>query len=201
MNYENCGKRLFDFIYATVGFAIISPFLVLVAILIKLDSKGPVFFFQQRMGKDGKIFRLIKFRSMYVDTKKEKEGFTPGDSSRITRIGKIIRKTKIDELPELINVIKGDMSLVGPRPEVPKYRRFYSGKYREVLKLRPGITDLASIKYRNEEEILEKNDDPEKTYTEVILPDKLELALEYKKKMSFSTDLKMIFSTILRLFA
>jgi len=201
MNYENCGKRLFDFICATVGFAIISPFLVLVAILIKLDSKGPVFFFQQRMGKDGKIFRLIKFRSMYVDTKKEKEGFTPGDSSRITRIGKIIRKTKIDELPELINVIKGDMSLVGPRPEVPKYRRFYSGKYREVLKLRPGITDLASIKYRNEEEILEKNDDPEKTYTEVILPDKLELALEYKKKMSFSTDLKMIFSTILRLFA
>ena len=200
MNYKNCGKRLFDFICATVGFAIICPFLVLVAILIKLDSKGPVFFFQQRMGKDGKIFRLIKFRSMYIDPKKEKEGFTPGDSSRITRIGRIIRKTKIDELPELINVIKGDMSLVGPRPEVPKYRSFYSGKYREVLKLRPGITDLASIKYRNEEEILEKSDDPEKTYTEVILPDKLELALEYKKKMSFFTDLKIIFSTILRLF-
>ena len=200
MNYENCGKRVFDFTAATVGFAIISPFLVLVAILIKLDSKGPLFFFQQRMGKDGKIFRLIKFRSMYVDPKKEKQGFTPGDSSRITRIGRIIRKTKIDELPELINVIKGDMSLVGPRPEVPRYRRFYKGKYREVLKLRPGITDLASVKYRNEEEILEKSDDPEKTYTEVILPDKLELALEYKKKISFSTDLKIIFSTILRLF-
>ena len=200
MNYESFWKRLFDLVFSIAGFLLISPFLLIVAILIKLDSKGPVFFFQQRMGKDGRIFRLIKFRSMYVDPQKEKQGFTPGDSSRITRIGRIIRKTKIDELPELINVIKGDMSLVGPRPEVPKYRSFYSGKYREILKLRPGITDLASIKYKNEEEILKKSNDPEKTYTEVILPDKLELALEYKKKMSFSTDLKMIFGTILRLF-
>ena len=199
MSYENCGKRLFDLISATVGFAIISPFLVLVAILIKLDSKGPVFFFQQRMGKDGKIFRLIKFRSMDVDPKKEKQGFTPGDSSRITRIGRIIRKTKIDELPELINVIKGDMSLVGPRPEVKKYVDIFKNDFQEILKIKPGITDYASLEFRDEEKILSKYKNKEEGYIKDILPYKIRLNKKYLQNMSFSEDIKIILRTLLRI--
>ncbi len=199
MNYEGLGKRLFDFICATIGFILVSPLLVLVAIFIKLDSKGPVFFFQDRMGKNGEIFRLIKFRSMYVDPKKEKRGFTPGDASRITRIGKILRKTKIDELPELVNVIKGEMSLVGPRPEVPRYKYIYINKYKAVLNLKPGITDPASIKYSNEEEILTKSINPEDTYIKKILPDKLDLNISYKNSMSFFNDINIIFRTLANL--
>jgi lipopolysaccharide/colanic/teichoic acid biosynthesis glycosyltransferase len=199
MSYKTCGKRIFDFVCALIGFLVLSPLLVIIAILIKVESKGPVFFFQERMGKEGKIFRLVKFRSMYVDPAQEKKGFTPGDSSRITRIGKFIRKTKIDELPELINVIKGEMSLVGPRPEVPRYKHIYDAEYRAVLTLKPGITDPASIKYKDEEEILARSSDPEKMYIETILPDKLKINLSYLKEISFCNDLKIILDTIVRL--
>ena len=196
MDYKDLGKRFFDLICSFVGFIILSPLLVLVAIFIKLDSKGPIFFFQERMGKDGKIFKLIKFRSMHVDPVQEKKGFTPGDRSRITKVGKFIRKTKIDELPELINVIKGDMSLVGPRPEVPNYKHIYTGKYKEILSLKPGITDPASIKYKDEEEILAKYDNPEEIYVNRILPDKLEMNLRYKDNITFFNDLRIILATI-----
>jgi len=196
MSYKTCGKRIFDFVCALIGFLVLSPLLVIIAILIKVESKGPVFFFQERMGKEGKIFRLVKFRSMYVDPAQEKKGFTPGDSSRITRIGKFIRKTKIDELPELINVIKGEMSLVGPRPEVPKYAKFYKDDYDEILKVKPGITDYASIEYRNENELLAGAEDVEKVYLEEILPKKIEYYKKYLRDISFLTDLKLILRTI-----
>jgi lipopolysaccharide/colanic/teichoic acid biosynthesis glycosyltransferase len=198
MIYENFGKRLFDIICSLSGLVILSPLFILISVLIKIGSPGPIFFFQKRIGKEGGDFRLIKFRSMYSDRSQEKKGFYPGNGSRITRLGKVLRKTKIDEFPELINVLKGDMSLVGPRPEVPKYRHIYVGDFEPVLSLRPGITDLASIKYRNEEELLSQSTDPEKMYCEVTLPDKLRLCLKYKGMIGFKTDMKIIFATLRR---
>lgn len=196
MIYENFGKRLFDIVCSFLGLALLSPFLALIALLIKIDSPGSIFFFQERMGRNGRLFNLIKFRSMTVVHNPQECQFNPGDASRVTRIGRFIRKTKIDELPELVNVLKGDMNFVGPRPEVPKYRHVYTGEFAPVLSLRPGITDLASIKYRNEELLLRQGSDPEKMYGEVILPDKLRLCLKYKEMISFKTDLKIIFSTL-----
>jgi lipopolysaccharide/colanic/teichoic acid biosynthesis glycosyltransferase len=160
MIYENFGKRLFDIVCSFLGLAALSPFLSVVSLLIKIDSQGSVFFFQKRMGRNGRLFNLIKFRSMIVVHNPQECQFNPGDKSRVTRIGRFIRKTKIDELPELLNVLKGDMSFVGPRPEVLKYRHIYTGEFAPVLSLRPGITDLASMKYRNEEELLNQSLDP-----------------------------------------
>lgn len=200
LNYVNFGKRLFDFLCSTVGLAVLSPLLLLVSIMIKMDSPGPVFFLQERIGKGGKGFMLIKFRSMHSDPDREKREFTPGDKMRITRLGKIIRKTKIDELPELINVFKGDMSLVGPRPEVPVYSYYYMKReFKPILSLRPGITDWASIKYRSEEEELARSSDPDKLYKEEILPEKLFLNLTYLKKISLMTDIKIILYTLIRI--
>jgi lipopolysaccharide/colanic/teichoic acid biosynthesis glycosyltransferase len=196
MIYENFGKRLFDVICSLSGLVILSPLFILISVLMKIDSPGPIFFLQKRMGKGGDNFKLIKFRSMRINFEQEKRGFTPGDNTRITRVGEFLRKTKIDELPELINVFKGDMSLVGPRPEVPRYRDAYTGEFADVLSLRPGITDLASIKYRNEEELLSQSPDAEKMYCELILPDKLRLCLKYKKIIGFKTDLEIIFATL-----
>jgi lipopolysaccharide/colanic/teichoic acid biosynthesis glycosyltransferase len=198
MIYENFGKRLFDVICSLSGLVILSPLFILISVLIKIGSLGPIFFLQKRMGKRGDNFKLIKFRSMHINPAQEKKGFTPGDDTRVTRLGKFIRKTKIDELPELINVFKGEMSLVGPRPEVPEYRRIYVGKFEAVLSLRPGITDLASIKYRNEEELLAKSADPEEMYCEVILPDKLGINLKYTGNISFRDDLKIIVKTVVK---
>jgi len=200
MIYENFGKPVFDVICSLGGLVVLSPFFILISVLIKIDSPGPIFFLQERIGKGGNNFKLIKFRSMRINFEQEKRGFTPGDDTRITKLGKILRRTKIDELPELVNVLKGDMSFVGPRPEVPKYRHVYTGEFAPVLSLRPGITDLASIKYRNEEELLNQSPDAEKMYGEVILPDKLSLCLKYKEIISFKTDLKIIFATLGRVF-
>lgn len=194
--YEKFGKRLFDIVCSFLGLAALSPFLSVVSLLIKIDSQGSVFFFQKRMGLNGRLFNLIKFRSMIVVHNPQECQFNPGDKSRVTRIGRFIRKTKIDELPELLNVLKGDMSFVGPRPEVLKYRHIYTGEFAPVLSLRPGITDLASIKYRNEEELLNQSQDAEKMYCELILPDKLRLCLKYKEMIGFKTDLKIIFATL-----
>ena len=196
MIYENLGKRLFDIVCSFLGLLLLSTFLAVVSLLIKIDSPGPIFFFQKRMGRNGRLFNLIKFRSMTVVHDPHECQFNPGDESRVTRIGRFIRKTKIDELPELVNVLKGNMSFVGPRPEVPKYRHIYVGEFEPVLSLRPGITDLASIKYRNEEELLNQSPDPEKMYCELILPDKLRLCLKYKEMIGFKTDLKIIFATL-----
>ena len=188
-------KRLFDIVASGLGLLCLSPLLLIVAIWIKLDSPGPVFFRQVRVGRYNKDFRIFKFRSMKVGSDKGSQITVGGHDSRITRSGYFIRKTKIDELPQLINVFIGDMSLVGPRPEVRHYVDMWTPEQLHVLDVRPGITDPASIRYRNENELLEKAEDPEKYYVEVIMQDKIKLYLEYVEKHSFLYDLKLIFQT------
>ena len=188
-------KRLFDIVASGLGLLCLSPLLLIVAIWIKLDSPGPVFFRQVRVGRYNKDFRIFKFRSMRVGSDKGSQITVGGHDSRITRSGYFIRKTKIDELPQLINVFIGDMSLVGPRPEVRHYVDMWTPEQLHVLDVRPGITDPASIRYRNENELLEKAEDPEKYYVEVIMQDKIRLYLEYVEKHSFLYDLKLIFQT------
>jgi len=198
--YRRFGKRLFDLIFSLLGIIVCSPILIIAAVLIKLDSCGPVFFKQKRMGRRGILFQLIKFRTMFTDVAGENLMFEPGSKTRVTRAGKFLRFTKIDELPQLINVIKGEMSFVGPRPEVPKYQKFYSGDNFLVLTIRPGITDMASVKYRHEEELLAQSQEPEKFYTEVILPDKLKINKDYiNNRLGLLNDFVIILSTLLKL--
>lgn len=188
-------KRLFDIVASGLGLLVLSPLFLILAIWIKLDSKGPVFYKQIRVGRNNKDFQLFKFRSMRVGS--DKKGLiTVGERDpRITRSGYFIRKYKLDEFPQLINVFIGDMSLVGPRPEVRKYVEMYTPEQMHVLDVRPGITDMASILYRNENELLEKADDPDKFYVEVVMQDKLRINLEYVAKHSFWFDIKLIFKT------
>lgn len=188
-------KRLCDILLSGVGLIMLSPLLIVVAIWIKLDSAGPVFYRQVRVGRHNKDFRIYKFRSMYIDSDKRGLITIGGHDLRVTRAGYYIRKAKIDELPQLINVFLGDMSFVGPRPEVRKYVDMYTAEQLHVLDIRPGITDAASIKYRNENEILEKQADPEQYYIEVIMQDKLRINLDYVTHHSLLGDLKLIFST------
>lgn len=173
----------------------LSPILVSVAIWVKIDSKGPVFYRQSRVGRGNKDFGLYKFRSMQVGADRKGLITVGGHDPRVTRAGYYLRKYKLDELPQLINVLKGDMSLVGPRPEVRKYVELYTAEQRRVLRVRPGITDPASIRYRNENELLAHADDPEKCYRETIMPDKLRLNLEYIDTQSFMGDIGIIFRT------
>lgn len=188
-------KRCFDLLMSGLGLLVLSPLFVLMALWIKCDSKGPVFYRQTRVGRYGRDFRLFKFRSMRVGSDKKGLITVGGHDPRITRSGYFIRKYKLDELPQLINVFIGDMSLVGPRPEVRKYVDLYTPEQRHVLDVRPGITDPASIRYRNENELLGADDDPERYYVDVILPDKLRLNLDYVAKHSFGHDLNIIFQT------
>ncbi len=190
-------KRLCDILLSGVGLILLSPLLIVVAIWIKLDSAGPVFYRQVRVGRHNKDFRIYKFRSMYVDSDKRGLITIGGHDPRVTRAGYYIRKAKIDELPQLINVFIGDMSFVGPRPEVRKYVDMYTAEQLHVLDIRPGITDAASIKYRNENEILEKQADPEQYYVDVIMQDKLRINLEYVAHHSLLSDLKLIFNTFI----
>lgn len=192
-------KRLFDFLCSLIGLIILSPVLIIVSILIKLDSSGPVLFKQVRVGKDEKPFKILKFRTMVVDAEKRGKQITVGQDSRITRVGSFLRKYKLDELPQLINVFVGDMSLVGPRPEVPKYTQYYTKEQKRIFEVRPGITDYASIKYRNENEILGKSEDPEKTYIEEVMQDKLNINFEYIDKRSVIEDIFIIFNTIAKI--
>ncbi len=188
-------KRLFDIFVSGIGLICLSPMLLIVAIWIKLDSPGPVFYRQVRVGRYNKDFRIFKFRSMRIGSDKGSLVTIGGRDPRITRSGYLIRKFKIDELPQLINVLIGDMSLVGPRPEVRHYVNYWTPEQMHVLDVRPGITDPASIKYRNENELLEKAEDPEKYYIEVIMQEKIKLYLEYAEKSSFWYDIKLIFQT------
>ena len=190
-------KRLFDFCSSFIGLIILLPLLILISITIKIGSYGPVLFSQKRVGKDGKLFTLIKFRSMTVNQESKSTTTARGDV-RITKIGAFLRKYKLDELPELWNVIKGEMSLVGPRPDVPGYADKLVGKDRNILKLRPGITGAASLKYANEEEILANQQNPQKYNDEVIFPDKVKVNLEYYENQSLWLDIKIIFATIFR---
>lgn len=188
-------KRLFDIVASGCGLLVLSPLFVVLAIWIKLDSKGPVFYRQVRVGRDNRDFKLFKFRSMRVGADKQGLITVGGRDPRITRSGYFIRKYKLDEFPQLINVFIGDMSLVGPRPEVRKYVDMYTPEQMRVLSVRPGITDLASIRYRNENELLEQADNPDEYYEQVIMQDKLRINLEYVDNHSFWNDIKLIFMT------
>lgn len=193
-------KRLFDIVSSGIGLLCLAPVFVVMAIWIKLDSRGPVFYRQTRVGRYGRDFRIFKFRSMRVGSDKGRQITVGERDPRITRSGYFIRRYKIDELPQLINVFLGDMAIVGPRPEVRKYVDLYSEEQRKVFQVRPGITDLASIKYRNENELLSQVDDPDTYYIDVIMPDKLAINLEYIRHQSFMGDIKIIFNTLFKIF-
>ncbi|MGM9697522.1 MAG: sugar transferase [Prevotella sp.] len=189
-------KRLFDIVASGCGLLVLSPVLLIVALWVKLDSKGPVFYRQLRVGRHNKDFRIFKFRSMRVGADKGSLVTIGGRDPRVTRSGYFIRKSKLDELPQLINVFVGDMSLVGPRPEVRHYVNYWTPEQMRVLDVRPGITDPASIKFRNENELMESAENPEEYYINVIMQQKIRLYLEYVDNASFLYDLKLIFQTI-----
>lgn len=188
-------KRLFYIVASGIGLVLLGPLFLVLAIWIKMDSKGPVFYRQVRVGKNNKNFRILKFRSMHVGADKGSLVTIGGRDSRITRSGYYIRKYKFDEIPQLINVLIGDMSLVGPRPEVRYYVNYWTSEQMHVLDVRPGITDPASIKFRNENELMEKAEAPEDYYINVIMQEKIKLYLEYVENASFWYDIKLIFMT------
>jgi lipopolysaccharide/colanic/teichoic acid biosynthesis glycosyltransferase len=190
-------KRLFDLLGAGLGLLLLSPLMLVIAALIKLDSRGPVFFRQQRVGRHGVPFRIHKFRSMVADAPQRGLALTVGDDSRITRVGRWLRRTRLDELPQLIDVLAGHMSLVGPRPEVPQYVAHYPAALRErALAVRPGITDPSSLLYLDEGEQLARAADPEREYIEVILPRKLQCAADYADRASLRSDLGVLWRTL-----
>lgn len=192
-------KRCFDIVFSFVGIIIVLPVFVIISLFIIIDSRGGVFYRQLRVGKGGKEFGLLKFRTMHTGADKQGLLTVGGKDSRITRVGLFLRKYKIDELPQLFNVIAGSMSLVGPRPEVKKYVDLYTAEQLKVLTVKPGITDYASIEYSNESELLGKSSNPDKTYVEQIMPTKINLALKYINEMNILTDVKIIFKTIAKI--
>lgn len=194
--YKFVGKRLLDISLSLILLVILAPVFIIIAIIIKIEDGGDVLYKGERAGKDGKTFRIFKFRTMVMDAEKLGGPSTPEDDPRITKTGKILRKYKLDELPQLINVLKGEMSIVGPRPEVPSEVETYNEEEKEILKVKPGITDWASIKFRNEGEILKGYDDPHAAYRELIKPEKLRLAMMYVDEISFKTDVKIVIETI-----
>ena len=192
-------KRIFDFTLSLIGLLLLSPLFLAVAVWIACDSKGGVFYRQVRVGRGGEDFKLYKFRSMRVGSDRKGLLTVGGRDPRITRSGYFIRKYKIDELPQLINVLVGDMSFVGPRPEVRRYVDLYTPEQMKVLSVRPGITDMASIKYRNENDLLASAADPERYYIDVVMPDKLRINLEYIAGQSLMLDIKLIFRTLFKI--
>ena len=192
-------KRTFDLFSAVIGLLVCTPLFVVAAALIKLDSRGPILFNQERIGKGFRPFFIYKFRTMVEDAPQRGGALTVGRDPRVTRVGHILRQTKIDELPQLINVLRGDMSLVGPRPEVRRYVELFVKNYETILAVRPGMTDLASLKYSDESAILAGSDNPEEEYVRRILPDKLGLAEEYVQRCSLGMDLILISKTVLKL--
>lgn len=197
--YCRIGKRLLDLGIASVGLVLLVPLFALCAAVIKFSSPGPIFFRQYRVGRYGRLFHILKFRSMVAGAERVGLGITSSGDTRVTRTGTTLRRLKLDELPQLWNVVKGEMSLVGPRPELPEYVASYDPQQRRVLDVRPGITDIASIRFRHEEELLRRSPDPDRFYREVLLPQKLALNLEYMQKISFSFDVYLIFQTLVLL--
>lgn len=189
-------KRAIDLLTASFGIVVLSPLLIVLAILIKVDSSGPIFFRQVRVGQHGINFYIYKFRTMFADAEKKGIDVSTIDDERITTIGRILRSSKLDELPQLINVISGNMSIVGPRPEVPKYVEKFKEEYDAILKVKPGITDFASLEYRNENELLRGIENPEVVYLEIILPAKIALYRRYLREQSMKTDMMLILKTI-----
>jgi lipopolysaccharide/colanic/teichoic acid biosynthesis glycosyltransferase len=194
--YQLYFKRLFDIVAVIIGLVLLLPVFIIISLWIKLSSKGPLFYSQKRVGKDFKEFDIYKFRSMVVDADKIGPSVTSGDDPRITEIGKFIRETKIDELPQLLNVLKGDMSLVGPRPEVMKFVAKKRDAYTKILSVRPGITDNAAIEFRDEETIMNQYADKEKAYLDIILPQKIKLYYNYIDNITFLNDIKLILKTL-----
>lgn len=189
-------KRLFDLFFTIPGLIALSPLFVIIALWIKIDSSGPVFFRQERVGRKGIIFRIFKFRTMYINAEAKGRQITVGEDPRITISGRFLRKYKLDELPQLLNVLKGDMSLVGPRPEVPRYVALYPEDVRTVvLSVPPGITDYASIEYKDENEILGKATDPDKAYIEEVMPVKLDYYQRYVADRTLMADFSLIIAT------
>jgi lipopolysaccharide/colanic/teichoic acid biosynthesis glycosyltransferase len=187
---------LLDYVFSLIGLIILSPVFLLVALLVKVTSKGPVFFRQNRVGKDGRDFKVYKFRTMYTDADKKGLLTVGGKDKRVTSVGYYLRKFKLDELPQLLNVLAGDMSLVGPRPEVRKYVDLYTIEQRKVLSVRPGITDYASIEYRNENDLLATATNPEEMYIEDIMPKKIALNFNYINNRSVRAYFEIIFKTV-----
>lgn len=192
-------KRGFDIVFSFVVLLVTLPVWMLIALIIKWSSPGPVFYIQHRVGRHGHLFYVFKFRTMYVNADREGLLTTTTTEARITPIGRFLRKLKIDEWPQFLNVLKGDMSVVGPRPEVAYFVKFYNEEQLKVLSVKPGITDYASIKYFDENALLAKSSNPEQTYLHSIMPDKLKLNLEYIKSRSFFGDLKILFKTFQKL--
>jgi lipopolysaccharide/colanic/teichoic acid biosynthesis glycosyltransferase len=188
-------KRLFDIVSSLLGLLFLFPILILISSVIVATSRGGVFYSQTRVGKNQKYFNLLKFRTMKPNSEKAGQLTVGNNDSRITGIGRVLRKLKLDEIPQLFNVIRGEMSIVGPRPEVPKYVDLYSEEQLKVLSVRPGLTDLASIEFINENEILGNSENPEKEYVEVIMPKKLRLNIQYIENQTFLGDIKLIFKT------
>lgn len=188
-------KRAFDFCLALVGLVVIAPILIVAAVAVLLVDGWPVLFIQERVGKDGRPFRMYKFRTML---KSRGLDLTVGADARITKLGALLRKTKIDELPQLINVLFGQMSFVGPRPEISRYVSIYTPEQRKVLSLKPGITDPASLKYIDESELLATAADPHKFYVETVMPDKIRLNLEYAERATLASDIGLICETVMR---
>lgn len=193
-------KNIFDAVFGLTGFVVLLPALAAIGLAIRLTSRGPALFRQERVGKDGKPFQILKFRTMVAQAEEQGLKITVGDDPRVTPLGSFLRRFKLDELPQIINILKGEMSFVGPRPEVPRYVALYDEDQRRVLTIRPGVTDLASIKFRRESEILGRSEDPEKTYIEEIMPQKLAINLEYVDQASLSYDLKLIAMTVKEVF-
>lgn len=189
-------KRIFDIFFSFIGLLMLLPIFVIIGFVIFIDSRGGIFYKQLRVGKNNVDFYLLKFRSMKINADKSGLLTVGGKDSRITHVGYFLRKYKMDELPQLINVLFGDMSLVGPRPEVRKYVDMYSEVQKKVLSVKPGLTDYASIEYRNENELLGQVDDPEKVYINEIMPAKLQMNLKYIENKSLATDIKIIFRTL-----
>ncbi len=189
-------KRSFDLILSLLGLIVLAPVFAAVAVAIKIESAGPVFYRGVRAGRYGKAFRIFKFRTMVVNAEALGSASTPEDDQRITRVGRFLRKLKLDELPQLLNVVRGEMSLVGPRPQVPWAVEQYTPEERTILKVRPGITDPASVRFRNEGEILRGSADPDEDYFEKIHPEKMRLSIEYVQKQSFLLDCKILLQTM-----
>jgi lipopolysaccharide/colanic/teichoic acid biosynthesis glycosyltransferase len=189
-------KRLFDILVSSVCLLLLWPVMLALTLVVRLTSAGPAFFRQERIGRGGRPFFILKFRTMVQDAPKLGGPVTFGDDPRITRVGRLLRRTKVDELPQLFNVLKGDMSLVGPRPEVHRFVEMFRNDYDTILTVRPGVTDLASIKYRDEQAVLGDVGDPEREYVRVVLPEKIRLAKEYVETQSLWLDIKIIFGTV-----
>ena len=194
--YTRTGKRIFDLVLSIPSLIILSPVYLLSAILIKLDTPGPILFSQERIGQNGKPFRLYKFRTMVKDAAKIGPPVTTAHDPRITRTGRLLRKFKVDEMLQVMNIVKGDMSVIGPRPEVKKYIDIFAEEYKDILKIKPGMTDYALIAFRNEEDILSRFENVEEGYIKEVMPEKIKLYRQYLSEMSLRTDIRIFFQTI-----